>query len=136
VLASLLTIAGCKGPSLVFADTVEGTLTLDGRPVPNALVQFYPEVPEGTKAPSSSGTTDDKGFFRLTRSDVSKPGALVGRHKVIIAAGRAGGDRDNPEAGASVKVPKEYTNANTTPFTVEVTQDKKTYDLPMNRAGR
>ncbi|HEX5270269.1 MAG TPA: hypothetical protein VFW33_07280 [Gemmataceae bacterium] len=130
-----LAAAGCSGRGLVFTETVEGTLTLDGAPVPDALVQFVPDLPDGTTAPSSGGTTDAKGFFRLTRSDNQKAGALVGRHKVVVFPGRAAADRDNSAGATPSPVPAVYMNASKTPLTVEVTRDKQTYNVTMSRAG-
>lgn len=137
-LAGLLAfVAGCSGKPLVFTDTVEGTLTLDGVPVPDAHVEFVPDVPAGTKAPHSSAVTDAKGFFRLTRDDNQQPGALVGPHYVTIFPGRPAQGRDDPggQAGAALPVPPVYMNAAQTPLKVEVTKDQKTYDVRMNRAG-
>jgi hypothetical protein len=135
----LVIVAGCGGKSLEYADAVEGTLTLDGTPIPGARLEFVPDVPPGTKAPSSSAVTDAKGFFSLTRSDSSRPGAVVGSHRVVIYPGRTEGgkDRDDPGGRAiqakQVRVPPVYMNLNQTPLRVEVKQEQKTYDLRLNR---
>jgi hypothetical protein len=137
LLAGLLAVApGCSGPSLTFTDTVEGTLTLDGAAVPDALVEFVPDVPAGTKAPHSSAVSDAKGFFRLTREDNQRPGALVGSHHVTVLAGRPAGGRDDADGqGAVLAVPKVYTSAARTPLVVEVSKDRKTYELRMTRSA-
>ena len=136
VLAGLLAAAGCSGRSLSFTDAVEGTLTMDNVPVADALVQFVPEVPDGTQAPESSGVTDAKGFFRLARGDNHKPGAVVGPHRVVIFPGRAAQDRDDnaPERTGPPAVPNVYMNAAKTPLRIEVTRDQKSYDLRINRS--
>jgi hypothetical protein len=133
--AGLLALsAGCSRQ--VFTDTVEGTLTLEGAPLADVHVEFVPEVPEGTSAPGSSAVTDAKGFFRLTRNDNQKPGALVGKHRVVVFAGRPAQSKDDMNAGsASLVLPPVYANASKTPLTVEVTQDHKTYELRLNKSG-
>ncbi len=134
LLTGLLAAVGC-GSKFACTDAAEGTLTLDGAPVPNALVQFVPQVAEGLKAPTCSGTTDAKGFFKLTRGDNQKPGAVVGKNKVIVFPGRAAADRDNPGTDAPSPVPAAYMSAAKTPLSVDVTADRKTYDVKKNRAG-
>jgi hypothetical protein len=136
-LAGLLAFGlGCGKP-LVFTDTAEGTLTLDGAPLPGAHVEFIPNVPEGTKAPGSSAITDEKGFFQLTRNDNHKPGALVGTHRVVVFPGRADQSKDDSSGTASgtVSLPPVYSNAAKTPLVVEVTQDRKSYELRLNKNG-
>ena len=137
LLAGLLAAAaGCSGGSLSYTDDVEGTLTLDKVPVADTLVQFVPDVPDGKKAPESSGITDAKGFFRLTRSDNQKPGAAVGPHRVVIFPRRAAQDRADtgaPDRAGPPAVPNVYMNAAKTPLRVEVTKDRKTYDLNISR---
>src|SRR5262249_21261382 len=132
----LAAAAGCSAGSVPFTDTVEGTLTLDNVPVADALVQFVPDLPEGTRACDASGLTDAKGFFRLTRNDNHKPGAAVAAHRVVIFPGRAAQDRDDPkgqEQAGTPAVPGVYMSATKTPLRVEVTRDQKTYDLRISR---
>ena len=71
-------LAGCKSdrPTL---GTVSGTVTLDGRPLPRAVVTFIPE----TDGRASMGTTDDEGRFELVYLREER-GAIVGEHRVRI----------------------------------------------------
>jgi hypothetical protein len=137
-LPAVLALAlGCSGKSLVFTETAEGTLTLDGAPVPGAHVEFIPDVPQGTRAPGSSAVSDEKGFFKLTRNDNHKPGALVGPHHVVVFPGRAALSKDDTSGPASgtVQLPPVYSNATKTPLLVEVTQERKSYELRLNKNG-
>jgi hypothetical protein len=138
VLAGFLMVtAGCSGSSLTFSDAVEGTLLLDGAPLPGALIEFVPDVPQGTKAPSSSGVTDEKGYFRLTRSDNHRPGAVVGNHHVVILPGRQAVDRDDPNAqdrAAASQVPNAYMTVKS-PLVVEVSKEPRAYELRISRPG-
>jgi hypothetical protein len=75
--AVLVTTAGCGGGSKPVR--VEGTVTLDGKPLPRATVSFMP-VGEGRAA---SGETDADGSFRLTTFRTND-GALPGEYKVVV----------------------------------------------------
>ncbi len=86
----LLLIAGCSdsGPAL---GTVTGTVTMDGKPLPNAIVSFVPEA--GGRA--SVGTTDDSGTYQL--GYINQLGALIGNHKISITSVVQGDDMDFSE---------------------------------------
>ena len=57
--------AGCgSGAKGVKTDAVEGLVTLDGQPVPDATVTFVP-VQDGVGA-SAAGRSDAEGKYRLT----------------------------------------------------------------------
>jgi hypothetical protein len=134
-LVCVLTAApGCTGkPSVAMTDNVEGTLTLDGTPLAGAHVEFIPDVGASVKAPSSGGTTDEKGFFRLTRNDNGKPGAAVCAHRVVVYPGRP--DAKERDPGPS-PVPAVYLNADKTPLRVEVKAGQSEYPVKLSRAGR
>jgi hypothetical protein len=126
--------AGCGPKPLPFADKVEGTLTSGNKPLVGVRVQFVPQVEEGVQAVLSSATTDEKGHFSLMRDDTGKPGAVLGKHKVLLVAGRmSGGDRssdgNNQSVSFSSPVPKEYSNLATTPLAVEVKAEQANYPL-------
>src|SRR5205823_9218165 len=134
----LLTASGC-GKVLVFNDSVEGTVKLDGKPLGNVHVQFVPDEP-GVKAPGSTGITDENGHYRLNRED-GEPGALVGKHLVVFQRGREAnrGLGEQPDAGESAKakkdrrpIPPPYTMASKTPLSVDVKLDQHTYDLELS----
>lgn len=79
VAVCLLLAGGCSRPERPPLGTVTGTVTLDGRPLADALVAFTPEGPGRT----SLGTTDAAGRYRLAYlRDIA--GANPGRHVVRI----------------------------------------------------
>jgi hypothetical protein len=126
--------AGCAAKPLPVAETVEGTVTFNRAPVVGARVQFVPMVADGVKAPISSGTTDEKGFFRLIRDDSGKPGAVLGTHKVVIISGRLNEQRSRdeeapPEPQSGMQVPSIYSSLGRTPLKVEVKADQTSYPL-------
>lgn len=65
---------------------VTGTVTLDGKPLESAMVEFEPmtdfQKGEGTKIPASFGRTDKSGNFSLTVTGID--GAAVGKHRVRV----------------------------------------------------
>lgn len=79
VCLGLSLILGCAdgGPE---RGEVSGRVTVDGKPVPNATVSFFPESANGTP---SYGATDSDGRYTLmfTRS---KSGAMTGKSRVEI----------------------------------------------------
>jgi len=80
VACALVCVAclGCGGGSSV--GSVSGQVTMDGSPLPNALVTFVPEA--GGRA--ATGKTDAGGKYELIFLD--KKGALVGKHKVSVTS--------------------------------------------------
>jgi hypothetical protein len=78
----LLPVAGCgsSGPKL---GKVSGTVTLDGKPLPDARIEFQPG-PEGSP---SEARTDENGHYELMYGP-DKPGAIVGEHLVRISTAR------------------------------------------------
>ncbi|MSU78725.1 MAG: hypothetical protein EXS16_11610 [Gemmataceae bacterium] len=72
-------LSGCGGgPKFV---PVKGVLTFRGTPVPNVILDFYPE----TGRPSW-GQTDAEGQFAL-ECDKENTGAVVGKHNVFARMG-------------------------------------------------
>lgn len=77
VLLSALLLNGCGSGGLELG-SVSGTVTLDDRPLPEAIVEFQP--PSGSP---SEGVTDSAGNYHL-RYTAKKKGALLGTHQVRI----------------------------------------------------
>lgn len=136
--------------------SVEGVVTLDGKPLTDAEVVFMPDPAKGAKGRRSVALTDKNGRYRIT-SDAGKDGAPVGFHRVIIndmLLGAPGSLRpaehpegeqkgplgttappEDPAAGSNKKksrFPVAYSNANDTPFRdIEVKPGEQTIDLPL-----
>jgi hypothetical protein len=88
VLLIAATTVGCGGgPEL---GTVTGTVTLDGRPVPNAFVVF---TPKGPGRPSQT-KTDAEGRYSL-KFNASQEGALIGTHIVTVSTADITDDGQN-----------------------------------------
>lgn len=96
---------GSGGPPLA---EVTGTVTLDGKPVPNAVVIFNPVAAGGS---TSLGKTDAQGNYRLEFSQ-DKTGAMIGEHNVEITTKKIPPD-EMPDDGEAVKteyvpIPPKY----------------------------
>jgi hypothetical protein len=72
---------GCSSPPEY--GEVTGKVTVNDLPLVNVLVTFVPEDRTGHKLPRSMGTTDAQGYYVL-RTENSQPGAVVGKHRVIV----------------------------------------------------
>ncbi|MBX7167740.1 MAG: hypothetical protein K1X74_15520 [Pirellulales bacterium] len=115
-------LAGCARP--VPLGEVTGTLTIAGEPAARILVQFLPDASAGTVGPRSSGMTDERGHFAL-RCDDRRPGAVVGRHRVVcedlLLYNRPRNEVAPTEISPFVsRVPARYGDAQQTPLQVEV----------------
>ncbi len=108
VLAVLLA-TGCgggPGDGLVLG-RVEGVVTLDGEPLPNAHVAFAPKESDGA---TSTATTDETGHYEL-RYKRDMMGAVVGKHSVRIWTVDDEGDQIDELTGQPIPRPKEIVPA-------------------------
>ena len=79
----LCVVAGCGSPKF---HPVEGTVTFaDGTPMKGGSVEFRSEEEE-TKGLTATGAIDETGKFTLQTysGDKYKPGAVAGKHSVIV----------------------------------------------------
>jgi hypothetical protein len=91
-LCCLFTLIGCgdAGPTLA---PVTGKVTKAGQPLAGITVTFSPVAP----GPSSGGMTDAEGKYTLVCQN-GEPGAVVGKHKVVLTAPAAGSAAEGMEA--------------------------------------
>jgi hypothetical protein len=75
---------------------VSGTVTLDGKPLANALVAFQPMATAGkpNAGMGSTGVTDANGKYTLKTVDTDRSGAVVAKHSVMINMKVEGGELD------------------------------------------
>lgn len=92
---AIVVLTGCGDSNWA---SVEGTVTLDGKPVGPGNIAFNPVNPQS--GGGGFGAIDADGHFTLTSSG-SKPGIAVGEYKVLVR----GPDAEDPEAFGS-KPPK------------------------------
>ena len=112
VLALLIIGCGESGPPIA---SVEGTITMDGKPLANASVVFSPESgrPAGAK-------TDAEGHYVLNFS-AGRKGAVPGKNRVQIRTGSEGGiaDDGSRSPGTPETVPAQFNDQSTLEFVVE-----------------
>jgi len=132
-LLSVLAAGGCsRGPT--YAE-VEGTVRLNNKPLANVRVEFLPDPEEGNKAGQNSfGVTDKDGRYQLV-CDNQRPGAVVGKHRVIIIdlAPYEGLPLTRLPDDYKIKPPRlpaRYADSSKTPLRKEVKAgDRQTIDL-------
>jgi len=129
LLFAVIVAAGCGGMA-----KVEGVVTLDGKPVPGALVIFSPQ---GGTGDSADGFTDTSGKFTLATK--GKAGVKAGTYKVTVSKADTSKEPMKPEdamkmmkkaapvpggLGAPVtsknELPGKYASADKTPLTVTI----------------
>ena len=125
----LLCCCGCSGSSGNFGN-VQGTVTLDGKPLSGVSVVFYPESGER----SSTGETDENGKYSL-RHTRKIDGAVIGKHRITISINDLIDLYE--DGGAEVttkkrkKLPLKYTDQNKTELSETVESGNNTIDFPL-----
>jgi len=131
-------ITGCSSspPPIVPA---EGTVLLDGEPLPGVVVQFVPTIQGPGADFIATGTTDEKGHFQLTCN--GQPGACACETIVLIHdAPMPEGVRGNQNAEAAHlaglknrPIPSKYFNTTKNPLKIQVTPGQSEYKLELQR---
>jgi|OM-RGC.v1.026183756 hypothetical protein len=125
-LGWLMCCSGCGGrsdrPAIA---TVEGTVTLDGRPLANANVWFDPLGGGRT----STAVTDSSGRFELLYT-LGEKGAIIGEHDVRISTFVQGGDEPGSAATVPERVPSKY--AAPSAIRKQVSAGKNTIDVELD----
>jgi hypothetical protein len=142
---TVLALGGCNKVRPPTLTEVEGTVLLDGKPLPNAQVEFQPDLPKFRAEYNSYATTDDNGHFQMVCAHMQTPGAAIGKHRVLVSEPPApkefrGMDGESQERYARYvdglknrPIPPQYGAANTTPLNIEVKAGQKTYDINLSR---
>jgi hypothetical protein len=143
-LALALLACGCGEPPPRLTE-VEGTVLLNDKPLPQALVRFVPDTSGPGASLVATGVTDEQGRFRLTCDVKNEPGASIGKNRVVITdapapQGTRGMSGKAQEAAskylASLKnrpIPEVYTTAVKTPVVIEVKPEQKDYTIKLKR---
>ncbi len=106
---------GCQSERFPVAPA-SGTVTLNGKPLPNAHVLVQP-VSQGTTfeiGPESVGLTDAEGRFTLSTIEPERKGAMIGKHRVSVTIPEeesryGGGAESGRPAGKPVyTIPRRY----------------------------
>jgi len=121
-LVPLASGCGGGGPEL---GSVEGTVTLDGQPLANAIVNFEPADEAGNRS-SYDGETDESGHYVL-HATASQKGAELGDYTVHITLPELAAD--DPNAKTAPRIPAKYNTQSELKATVK--DGKNTFDWPL-----
>ncbi|MBL8822506.1 MAG: hypothetical protein JNJ77_07965 [Planctomycetia bacterium] len=139
----LVLLLGCSGKPIPQFVVTEGTLMLDGKPLPLALVEFMPDVKNFGAEVNSTAVTDANGKFVMICGNTL--GAMVATHRVVInegppPAGTRGQDAESQTKLAEYTskltnrpIPANYGNFSSTPLRVEITAEKRDHILNMKK---
>lgn len=143
-VAMIAAVVGCGGGAKLAP--VSGTVMLDGKPYPNAVVSFQPIATKENPTPGrgSSAFTDEQGKFVLLYDDGSK-GAVVGKHLVrimtkgnnVVGQDKEGGSDDGAAPRKDVDpIPPEWNAASKVEFDVPAAgTDKADFDIKTRKGG-
>jgi hypothetical protein len=107
---ALASAAGCGGPKLV---PVEGTITLDGKPLAGATIAL--ELVGGEKAfRLFSGDADVSGKYVIKPFESNRVGALPGEYHVMIKSVKTPPGADEMTVLPKDPVPPEFQNGSQT----------------------
>lgn len=119
---------GCNRENLPGLGRVAGTITMDGKPVPEALVMFEPV--DGSAAPAM-GRTDSSGNYELYYSRGNK-GAKTGENIVRVNTYRETGDDDGRQIQKET-IPTRYNVSSELKATVNRGNNK--FDFALKSGG-
>lgn len=132
IVVVLLLYSGCgggSGPGLV---GVNGTITMDGKPLADASVTFTPDgAGEGGFTSPAYGKTDSNGYYFLAYS-ISKKGANPGKYKVSIRT-QAEAEPDEGIKARPETVPAKYNEKSE--LVAEVKKGGGPYDFALDSQG-
>ncbi|MFI4852675.1 MAG: carboxypeptidase-like regulatory domain-containing protein [Gimesia chilikensis] len=114
----LIVNAGCSGNSAQKPELAEvtGTVTLDGKPLSDAIIDFFPQsAADKSQSRASSAATDTEGKYTL-RYDNNTTGAIPGEHLVRISKPDGEAEVAGPET-----LPARYNEQTTLQVTVSKT---------------
>ena len=111
----LVVISGC-GKGVQFGE-VSGSVTFQGKPLPNAVVFFMPQ-----SGPAAAGATQADGTFKMV---TRRPGdgVLLGPCKVAITPA--------DPINSPLPIPTKYTDAETSGLTANVEDGENVFDFEL-----
>jgi hypothetical protein len=141
-LGVLLPLHGCA-PRLPPVVPAQGTVLLNGKPLPMALVTFVPQLESFGADSNSTAVTDENGQFTLTCAHNKQPGAVVGKHVVLIAEPPLPDDLRHARDVRAIDayraklgnrpIPTDYGSVSKSPLQIEVKEGQSEYKIELTR---
>jgi hypothetical protein len=113
-------IAGCE-PKVTRAE-VNGTVTLEGKPLAGVTVAFFPQTKGVDPHLVGRGTTDSAGRYTLSGSD-EEAGTVIGTNRVVVLppkTPRSAGGSTSGMAALGRQIPAKYRSPQLSPLVVTV----------------
>jgi hypothetical protein len=125
-------LAGCSRREFA---AVDGTVTLDGKPLAGVEVVFLPDPEKGNLGNRASAYTDAAGHYSLHCLRDNQDGTVLGPHRVCIRDITIPRDEYGRPLRPS-RVPASYADPAQTPFrAVEVKPPQQTLDFNVRAGG-
>src|SRR5262245_14393812 len=122
LLVALIGVSGCGGVKRI---PTAGTVTLDGQPVTEGVLQFIPDASKGNSMRLSCSGPISNGRWNLVTSGMERAdtgaGAPVGWFKVVYTLPNEGSKAPGASGTAPSKVPEKYRREDSTPLSIELT---------------
>jgi hypothetical protein len=123
---------GCNDKGYEVAE-VDGVLLIDDKPGHKMLIEFIPDVDQGTTGPISTAQTDKDGRFTLVLNGgpgaTTQKGAVVGQHRVTLSDLRMAESATG--VGVPIRIPSDYSLSSSTPLTHEVKPGKQSIKIKL-----
>lgn len=140
-LSGVIGLAGCahRLPPLVAA---QGTVLLNGQPLPKASVTFVPMLDHFGAEANSTAVTDENGHFILTCAYNNQPGAVVGTHVVLVSETMPEDLRNVQDSRVvdayraklgNRPIPPDYSSVSKSPIKIEVKEGQSEYKVELKR---
>lgn len=128
-VAAIIVLAaavGCSKSDRIAVHPVEGQLTWQGQPLPNAFIVLHPQNASDPRVLPARAQTDASGKFQVTTYDQGD-GAAIGEYKVTVEYYRPIQNGSGFEPGPNVLAPK-LSRPDTTDINVRVAEGKNTLE--------
>lgn len=134
---------GCGKPKPPPIVEAEGTITVNGAPLPSARIRFIPMFPGFGAELIAEGLSDKNGQFKLVCQGTS--GACLGEHRVVVEEGPLPPGAMGESGDAQMKmtrylqnlanrpIPPQYGNMAQSPLSIVIKDGEKSYPLELAR---
>jgi hypothetical protein len=138
----MTSLSGC-GRRLPAIVPVQGTVLINGKPLPKASVTFVPQVDNLGADSNSTAVTDENGQFTLTCANTGQPGAVVGKHIVVITDPPLPDELRNSRDAREIAryrgklgnrpIPAIYTSVSKSPLHLEIKEGQEAVKIEITR---